>query len=690
MGAAGATRHVIGVDVGGTFTDVLLMPLDGSRSTLAKVPSTASPAEGVVQGVLEAARRAGIDPATVELVLNGTTIVTNTVIEQRGARVGLLVTRGFRYVLEIARSWTPGPVSGWMVWDKPAPLADTRDVRELSGRIDARGNLIEPLDEDEVRAAVRDLAARGVEALTVSLFNGYTAPEIEGRVGALAREAAPGLPVTLASALLPEFREYERTLAAVANAYVQPAMREYVQSLEAQLRAHLPRAKVSIVRSDGGVMSGPDAGERPIETVFSGPAGGVRAAIFLGELTGRRDVLSFDMGGTSTDVALNRDGQASIARRSSLTDYYKVRVPSLDVIAIGAGGGSIAHVPLTGALRVGPASAGATPGPACYGRGGVEPTVTDANTVLGYLPSLLAGRMELRRDLAEEAVRRVAGPLGVSVEQAARSIVDVVNDRMLGGLRLVSVQRGHDPRAFTLVAFGGAGPLHANALMELIGSPLAIIPPAPGIFSTFGFLVADVQREFARSRIRRVSQLSRDELLEIVGELQGKAQGWLEGQGFAPEDRGVAWQFGMRYFRQGFELPVGHDDPAGDPDLLAALATGFVEAHRRTYAFDLAVEPELVVVRCVATGRVPAPAVREEPDATEPVESALVQTVHPIYWDGAWVDAPVYARERLRPGHVLTGPAIVEQEDSTTLVHPGSRARVDRVLNLLLEREGHS
>ena len=688
MNTTGATGYVIGVDVGGTFTDVLLMSLDGSRSTLAKVPSTASPAEGVVQGVLEAARRARIDLGTVELVLDGTTIVTNTVVEQRGARVGLLVTRGFRYVLEIARSWTPGPVSGWMVWDKPAPLADTRDVRELSGRIDARGNLIEPLDEDEVRAAVRDLAARGIEALTVSLFNGYAAPEIEARVGALAREAAPGLPVTLASALLPEFREYERTLVAVANAYVQPAMREYVRVLEAQLRMHLPRARVSIVRSDGGVMSGPDAGERPIETVFSGPAGGVRAAVFLGQLIGRHDVLSFDMGGTSTDVALNRDGHAPVSRRSSLTDYYKVRVPSLDVIAIGAGGGSIAHVPLTGALRVGPASAGSSPGPACYGRGGVEPTVTDANTVLGYLPSLLSGRMELRQDLAAEAVMKVAGPLGVSLEQAARSIVDVVNDRMLGGLRLVSVQRGHDPRGFTLVAFGGAGPLHANALMELVGSPLAVIPPAPGIFSTFGFLVADVQREFARSRIRRVSQLPRDELLEMVSELDGQAHAWLEAQAFTPGDRGVAWQFGMRYFRQGYELPVGHDDPATDPDVLAALATGFIAAHRRTYGFDLDVEPELVVVRCVATGRMQAPVVREEPHATGPIEAAIVRAAHPIYWDGAWVEAPIYAREGLRPGHVLVGPAIVEQEDSTTLVHPGSRARVDRFLNLLLEREG--
>ena len=679
--------HLVGVDVGGTFTDVLVMPLDGSGWQLAKVPSTADPADGVVAGVLEAARRSDVDPAAIGLVLNGTTIVTNTVIEGKGARVGLLVTRGYRYVLEIARSWTPGPVSGWMVWDRPAPLADTRDVLELAGRLDARGQVLEPIDEDEVRAAARQLSDAGVDALTVALLNGYANPEVEAHVGDVVREAAPGLPVTLASAILPEFREYERTLAAVANAYVQPAMRSYVASLEAELRAQLPNAAVNIVRSDGGVMSGRDAGERPIETVFSGPAGGVRAAVFLGELIGRRDVLSFDMGGTSTDVALNRDGHAAVSRRSSLSDYYKVRIPSLDVIAIGAGGGSIAHVPMTGALRVGPASAGSSPGPACYGRGGTEPTVTDANVVLGYVPSLLAGRMELHHELASQAVAAVAEPLGMSLEQAARAIVDVVNDRMLGGLRLVSVQRGHDPRDFTLVVFGGAGPLHANALMELFGSPLSVVPPAPGIFSTFGFLVADVQHEFARSHIRRVSQLSTAEVRAMVGQLEGQAHEWLDAQGFSPADRALAWQFGMRYFRQGYELPVAHQNPMSSPNLLDELAAGFVEAHRHTYAFDLPVEPELVVVRCVASGLKPAPDVREHPDdAGVSVESAIVDATHRIYWDDGWLDAPIYTRAGLRPGHVVPGPAIVEQEDSTTFIHPGSRGRVDRFLNLFLER----
>jgi N-methylhydantoinase A len=661
------------------------MPLDGSRSVLAKVPSTPNPSEGVIDAVLEAAERAQVEPSEVELVLNGATIVTNTVVEERGARVGLLVTRGFRYVLEIARSWTPGPVSGWMVWEKPAPLAGTRDVRELQGRIDARGKELEPLDEAQIRAAVRELAGAGVEAITVALFNGYLRPDLETQIGRIVREEAPDLPVSLASNVMPEFREYERTLAAVANAYVQPAMSSYVTSLEAELRQSLPNARVSIVRSDGGLMSGSDAALRPIETVFSGPAGGVRAAVHLGELIGRRDILSFDMGGTSTDVALNRDGHAAVSRRSSLTDYYKVRIPSLDVVAIGAGGGSIAHVPMTGALRVGPQSAGSHPGPASYGRGGEEPTVTDANVVLGYLPSLLGGRMELRHDLAAKAVQKVADRLETSVEEAARSIVAIVNDRMLGGLRLVSVQRGHDPRAFTLIAFGGAGPLHANALMELLGSPGAVVPPAPGIFSTFGFLVADVQREFARPLVRRLSLLSRADVLDVVRELAEEANEWLEQQGFAAEDRHVSYGFGMRYFRQGYELPVPHADPAGDSALLTALAERFVDLHRQTYQFDLEVEPELVVVRCVASGRKPSPTLPELPDTTEPLERAVRTADHRIYWDGGWVEGPVYDRERLGPGHEIAGPAVIEQEDSTTLVHPGYRARVDSYLNLRLE-----
>lgn len=696
-------RFIAGVDVGGTFTDALLMPFVGAdevgsgvgscdlvaepaQAVLAKVPTTDDPSQGVVAALLEAARRGGVDPSDIELVLNGTTIATNTVVEESGARVGLLVTRGFRYVLEIARSWTPGPISGWMVWDKPAPLADVRDVREIGGRIDARGELVEPFDDDAIRTSVAELRDRGIEAITVSLLNGYTRPDLEAHVGSIAEEAAPGLPVSLASSVLPEFREYERTLAAVANAYVQPAMRRYLGTLEHELTPALAAAVLNIVRSDGGVMGSAEATARPIETVFSGPAGGARAAVHLAELLGYADVLSFDMGGTSTDVSLNRAGHAAVSRKSSLTAYYKVRVPSVDVVSIGAGGGSIAHVPMTGALRVGPASAGSSPGPACYARGGEEPTVTDANAVLGYLPSLLGGRMILRRDLAELAVDRVARTLGLGLEEAAAAIIAIANEKMLSALRLVSVQRGHDPRRFALVAFGGAGPLHANALLQLLGSPLCVIPPTPGVFSTFGFLVADVRREFARSHIRPFSRLTSARVLEIVAALEAQARAWLGAEGFDPEHQRISYQFDMRYFRQGFELRVAHPDPLADRSLLRSLADRFVEAHRRTYQFELEVEPELVVVRCIATGAKPRPELHARAPAEHPPEDAIVAANHQIVWEGDWVPAPVYERALLGPGHVVAGPAVIEQEDSTTLVHPGFHARVDPYLDLILER----
>jgi N-methylhydantoinase A len=463
-------------------------------------------------------------------------------------------------------------------------------------------------------------------------------------------------------------------------------MMGYAEALREALAVHLPGAALHIVRSDGGLMTASEAGTRPIETVLSGPAGGVRAAVFLGELTGYRDVLSFDMGGTSTDVALNRDAQPAFSRTSTLTDYFRVRVPSLDVVAIGAGGGSIAHVPMTGALRVGPASAGAHPGPACYGRGGGRATVTDANVVLGYLPSLLGGRMSLRPQLAARAVGEVAEQLGVRLEEAARAIIAIANEKMLGGLRLVSVQRGQDPRAFALVAFGGAGPLHANALMELLGSPVAVIPPAPGVFSTFGFLVADMQREFAASHIRRLAEVSAADLTGILRDLEANALEWLEREGFAPTEQRLSFQFGLRYYQQGYELPVTHPDPFSDAVLVESLGERFVAAHDRVYGFELELEPELVVVRCVATGATPSPTVEPLPPAPAPAADALADGDHRLYWDGQWIGGPVYARERLGPGHQIAGPAVIEQEDSTTLVHPRFVARVDPYLNLVLER----
>ncbi|NUT45160.1 MAG: hydantoinase/oxoprolinase family protein, partial [Thermoactinospora sp.] len=468
-------RYRLGVDVGGTFTDILLIDQDTGRSFRAKTPSTPhDQSVGVLSGIEQVCSEAGVALPEIAQVLHGTTVATNAILEGRGARVGLVTTRGFRQVLQIARSFVPGGLAGWIIWPKPEPLAALEDTVEAVERVAADGSVVTPLDEDDLRAKLRRL--RGVEALAVSLINSYAFDGHERRIAAIAAEELPGVPVSISSAVLPEMREYERTITTVANAYVQPYVARYIDNID-----ELTDGQLYILRSDGGLASAPAAAGGPVNLLLSGPAGGVAGATWVAEQAGFPDFLTFDMGGTSTDVALVQNLQPRIGRETTVGDLT-VRSASVDVRTVGAGGGSVAHVPeLTRALRVGPQSAGAEPGPAAYGRGGADPTVTDANVVLGYLPANLAGgAISLDRERAHAAVRKVADAMGLpSAEAAAQGIVDIVNENMFGALRLVSVQQGFDPRDFALVAFGGAGPLHANALGRLTGSWPVIIPPSP-------------------------------------------------------------------------------------------------------------------------------------------------------------------------------------------------------------------
>ena len=436
----------LGIDVGGTFTDLLLLDESSGEIRLLKTPSTPEDQSiGIIDGTTALLDRANVRPGDIRTVLHGTTVSTNIVLEEKGARVGLLVTENFEQVLHLARSQTPGPLAGWMIMKKPDPLADLEHTRGVAERIDARGRILRPLDETKARKAIRDLLDAGVESITVSLMHSYANDTHEQRLKALVEETGADVPVSLSCEILPEFREYERTLVTVMNAYVRPSMRRYLQSLDDKLRAVDLNATVHIVRSDGGLMSIARASDSPAHTMLSGPAGGVSGAAFVAGLAGHRNALGFDMGGTSTDVSLVRDGVPTISRQTSL-GYYPIKVPSVEVHSVGAGGGSIAHVPMTGALRVGPQSAGAVPGPACYGKGGVEPTVTDANVVLGRLPpSLLGGEMALDADASSAAVGKIARALNLDVYQAARGILDIVNENMFGALRLVTVQKGPRP-----------------------------------------------------------------------------------------------------------------------------------------------------------------------------------------------------------------------------------------------------
>src|SRR6187455_3064262 len=432
----------LGVDVGGTFTDLFLVNDEDDLQFRVKTPTTpADPSLGVLTGVERICAEAGIAPSELRNVVHGTTVATNAVLESKGARVGLITTQGFGQILHLARSQTPGPLAGWIIMVKPDPPASLADTREAVERLDARGNVVVPVDEAQVEEIVRDLVQSGIESLTVALINSYVNPAHEEQIGAIVERLYPGFPVTLSSHVLPEFREYERALTACMNSYVRPKVADYVARLQSELQSAGANADVNILRSDAGLMTTREAERNPIYAVLSGPSGGVAGALFVARKAGFDDILTFDMGGTSTDVALCQNGQPTIGRETSI-GHFRIKVPSVNVHTVGAGGGSIAHVPeLTKALRVGPESAGAEPGPAAYGKGGTQPTVTDANVVLGHLPpQLLGGEMQLDAEAARAAVQSIGDAMGLSVEEAAEGIVAIVNENMAGALRLVSVQ----------------------------------------------------------------------------------------------------------------------------------------------------------------------------------------------------------------------------------------------------------
>ena len=676
----------LGVDVGGTFTDLLLIDQDTGATYRAKTPSTpGDQSVGVLAGIEKVCALAGADPAGILDVMHGTTVATNAVLEGKGARVGLIVTDGYRQVLHIARSFVPGGLAGWIVWQNKGALASLEDTVEVLERIGADGSVVRPLDEASARAALRRLAASGVQAVTVSLINAFANDAHERQIMAWAREEAPGLGVSLSCDILPEMREYERAATTVANAYVRPVVSRYLESLARQCAGRGMQARIRVLRSDGGLMGIDAARHAPVNLLMSGPAGGVAGAIWAAGQAGHDNLLTFDMGGTSTDVALVEHGTARLRRETAVGDVV-VRAPSLDVRTVGAGGGSIARVPeLTRALRVGPQSAGALPGPVAYGRGGTEPTVTDANVVLGYLPvSLLGGEMTLDRDGALRAVAGLADALGADPIQVAQGIVDIVNENMFGALRLVSVEQGYDPRDFALVGFGGAGPLHANALGRLLCSWPVIIPPSPGVLCAYGDATTRVRNEAARTFVRRFGSTSDGEIAGLLQALATQAGAALDAEGVPRSERQVLCQVDVRYAGQGFELPIAVDLATFGEGGLVRLATAFDTTHERLFTFALQVEREIVNLRAVVQGeaaRVETP--RLEPGGAD-ASAAVLQGTR-LWVDRQEVDALVYDRARLRAGNRIPGPAIVTEMDSTTLILPDHHAMVHESGSLLIQ-----
>ncbi|WP_436903667.1 hydantoinase/oxoprolinase family protein [Halovenus halobia] len=680
--------HNLGVDVGGTFTDVIVFDQETHELTVDKVLSTPSnPSEGVIEGVGEAVEKAGTTVGDLDLLFHGTTVVTNMLLEETGSRVGLLTTAGHEDILHLARAWTPGPLYGWMDMEKPDPLADLVDTRGIEGTINSpEGEETEPLDEAAVREAVQDLEAAGVESVTVALLNSYLNPTHEQRVREIIEEEAPDLPVSVSSEIVPEYGEYERTLTTVINDYARPKVIEYLDDLDDSLAAIGSEATMNVVRSDGGLMSSAAAKDRPVDLALSGPSGGVVGAATIADKKGVPDVLTLDMGGTSTDVSLVEDGTPETSRQTKV-GYREFKSRSVDVNTVGAGGGSIARVQLSGSLQVGPESAGADPGPACYGQGGEQPTVTDANVVLGRIPPSveLGGKMELDREAAHEAVATVAEERNSTVEEAAQAILDIVNENMHGALRVVSVERGYDPREFGLVAFGGAGPMHANALADIMGAYPLIIPPGPGVMSAFGFLTSDIQNEFSETYLQTDQEVDGAAVHDELKTLEAEADEWLAGEGVPESDRAFEYFAECRYYRQDIQMSIPVDIENLTETGLTEIKADFEDRHDRRFGFSLDAPLEIANLRVIGKGVLDGVTIEEaEPGTPDPSAAKVEETE--VYFDGEYYATPTYDRTALRPGHELAGPAIVTGDDSTVVVQPDHAATIDRYGNIEIER----
>ncbi len=675
----------LGVDVGGTFTDLLLFDQESGQFWRHKTPSTPhDSSEGILNGVTAICEEAGVTPGDIEFFLHGTTVATNAVLEGKGARVGLITTDGYRQIMQIARSFVPGGLAGWIVWPKPTPLAALEDTFEVPGRMDAQGNETQPLDEDAARAALAKLRDAGVEALTVSLINGYLNGAHEKRIGELAAEIMPDVPVSLSHEVLPEMQEYERTLTTVANASVRPVVGNYVRNLRSSLREGGMVGSLSLLRSDGGLMSSEKSEEHPVALLMSGPAGGVTGARWVGKNAGINNILTLDVGGTSTDVALIENLDARRVRTTEV-GHLAVRASALDVKTVGAGGGSIAYVPeLTGALRVGPQSAGAVPGPVAYGKGGVEPTVTDANVVLGYLPeNLLGGKFKLDREGAKKAVQTIADKLGIDVMEAARGIIDIVNENMFGALRMISVQQGYDPRHFACMGFGGAGPLHVNAVAKLMGSWPAVSPVSPGVLCALGDATTRMRTEVARSYSKSFSKTDEADVLAQLEEMAAQTTKELTDEGISAADVTVQFELDVRYDGQAFEVPLSIDPETLKADGLAGVQARFDAEHERLFTFNMDSEHELVNLRAVALGPILELGAAQLPEGNgDPIEAKIRD--HELWADGKMVPAVIYDRAKLKAKDVIPGPAIVVEMDSTTLIEADCVGVVDAFGNILI------
>jgi N-methylhydantoinase A len=668
--------YAVAVDIGGTFTDISLLDRSSGTVWRAKTPSIpADPSQAFMTGVNMVLEDAGITAAELSRVLHGTTVATNMILEGKGARTALVTTQGFRHVLEIGRQDIPRHAN-LFTWVKPARPVPAERILEVTERIGTGGKVMQELDEESVIRVAKALKRQNVEAIAVCLLHAYANSAHEVRVVELLHAELPDIAITCSTDVLPVVREFERSLATVLNAYVMPGVSTYISRLENRLTEASAASPLLLMQSNGGVAGTQAIRTAPALTALSGPAAGVVGAVDAATASGIRDIITVDIGGTSADICLIRDGKVELTQQGKVGEW-PLSLPMVDMVTIGAGGGSIAAVS-NDTLAVGPHSAGAHPGPAAYGKGGIQATVTDAHVVLGNLPhALLGGSMSLDVEASQKVVLdNVARPLGLTTEEAAQGILAIMNNNMVGAVRTVSVERGHDPRNFTLVPFGGAGPLHGCSLADLMGVSQVMIPPAPGLLCAAGLLAADMKAEFTRALPMPgpVDQTGGD---AIVSDLMARALTWLEAEDVVDHQRDLQARALLRFHGQGGEIAVNW---GGTPEMTE---TRFRQAHDALYGFVLEAPIELVTIRVEAAGRT-APVA---PPALEPAPLPAPLQTQKVHWVGSVAETPIYDRGKLGRGATLTGPAILTQLDTTTLIAPGWTACVHSSGALILTKD---
>jgi N-methylhydantoinase A len=681
-------QHRLTVDTGGTFSDFVYVNEATSEITVAKVPSTPDdPSRAILAGVETLVAR-GVAPNDIRYFCHGTTVGTNALLEGKGVRTGLLVTKGFRGIYEVAEQSRPhGSVIFDIMYDRPAKLVPPSRTGEVAERVSFEGEILQELDEDALRQTLRELRAEGVESIAVCLLFSFLVPQHEERVRAIVAEEIPGCGVSLSSEIVPQIREYYRLSTTAVNAYLQPILARYIDNLDTRLEsAGVVTPQKYIMQSNGGMSTFEATAKKAVATVLSGPAGGITASVHACRTTGFQNLITFDMGGTSCDVALIKDGAPSVSNRGKV-EGRDVLLPMIDINTVSAGGGTLAHVDRLGELIVGPQSAGAIPGPACYLRGGIQPTITDCNLVLGYLSpdNFLGGKMRLDIEAARRAIETaVARPLGMDVVEAAEGIVRIINVKMQEAIKAISTMRGHDLRDFRLLAFGGAGPLHATSITADLGMAGVVIPLYPGVYSAMGLVMSDVKHDYIRSRLVNVARITENEINTIFAELAARARADLIGEDFSTDSIDIEYALDMRYAGQGYEMTLACPHPL-KPGELATLRSAFDTEHCRSFGHTAPSEPvEIVSWRLRGIGRVPPVTLPRYETTGLRLEDA-VREIRKVRFAGKMLECPVYQRERLDVGVSFTGPAIVDQLDCTSVIAPGQTAIVDAYKNIIVE-----